>query len=385
MNMGADEPGWYFVGNGQMRYMDSNGWTDQYRDHDRATKASDVGAPLPPVVVGVPPVVVGQADGAADRRPGAPGPSSFTGSFSSAAHRLIALLVPLMASLWRLIAEGYRQGSASLSARSVASQQRTATPTSHSQSSVTTQGTVLGHRYNSPPNWPAPSSPEWVPPQGWMPDPSWGPAPDGWNFWVEISNASNTPRQASQGFKNTYVSSASVRRGFFLSRHAVTLAVLVMILSMGVSSYLSSAMRNLQSSHDLGNELIYSTLVAYNSTSLEPYQRDYTGNDSFCMDTQRRGSWNYVGDPGWVKNLAECKDLQAAANVVFTSEQNSRQKWADLWRWIAYGMAIFLLWRLGFAYKRRNGAPHRCQFCLQRVPDKASVCHHCSRDLTVAS
>jgi len=43
----------------------------------------------------------------------------------------------------------------------------------------------MGSRFNSPPNWPAPPSPDWVPPSGWEPDPSWGPAPYGWSLWVE--------------------------------------------------------------------------------------------------------------------------------------------------------------------------------------------------------
>jgi len=29
--MGADEPGWHYVGSGQLRYMDGDGWTDQYK------------------------------------------------------------------------------------------------------------------------------------------------------------------------------------------------------------------------------------------------------------------------------------------------------------------------------------------------------------------
>lgn len=43
----------------------------------------------------------------------------------------------------------------------------------------------MGSRFNSPPNWPAPPSSDWRPPEGWNADAAWGPAPDGWNFWVE--------------------------------------------------------------------------------------------------------------------------------------------------------------------------------------------------------
>jgi len=32
--MGKDLPGWYYVGDGQKRYMDADGWTDQYKAFD---------------------------------------------------------------------------------------------------------------------------------------------------------------------------------------------------------------------------------------------------------------------------------------------------------------------------------------------------------------
>jgi hypothetical protein len=40
--MGADKPRWYDVGNGQLRYMDSEGWTDLYKaiDEPEATTPS---------------------------------------------------------------------------------------------------------------------------------------------------------------------------------------------------------------------------------------------------------------------------------------------------------------------------------------------------------
>jgi len=32
MNMAAKDPaGWYYVGNAELRYMDTEGWTDQYK------------------------------------------------------------------------------------------------------------------------------------------------------------------------------------------------------------------------------------------------------------------------------------------------------------------------------------------------------------------
>jgi hypothetical protein len=41
--MGENEPGWYNVGDGQLRYKDGEDWTDQYRDIDSAAGTSDVG------------------------------------------------------------------------------------------------------------------------------------------------------------------------------------------------------------------------------------------------------------------------------------------------------------------------------------------------------
>ena len=42
----------------------------------------------------------------------------------------------------------------------------------------------MGHRFSTPPNWPAPPT-GWTPPSGWVPDPSWGPAPSDWQFWID--------------------------------------------------------------------------------------------------------------------------------------------------------------------------------------------------------
>lgn len=113
--MGEDEPGWYYVGNDQFRYMDADGWTVKYKPRVDATK-SDVGPQPPPEIV------------RPDTRESAPrqsatDPSSFIRLSTAAANRLIALLTPLMAGLWRYNADGYRDGSASLSKRSIARQQ----------------------------------------------------------------------------------------------------------------------------------------------------------------------------------------------------------------------------------------------------------------------
>lgn len=39
--MAKDLPGWYYVGDGQKRYMDADGWTDQYESFDDPYKTTD--------------------------------------------------------------------------------------------------------------------------------------------------------------------------------------------------------------------------------------------------------------------------------------------------------------------------------------------------------
>lgn len=39
--MGKDVPGWYYVGNSQKRYMDADGWTDQYKAFEDPFKTID--------------------------------------------------------------------------------------------------------------------------------------------------------------------------------------------------------------------------------------------------------------------------------------------------------------------------------------------------------
>jgi len=45
--MGVDKPGWYYVGNGQLRYMDADGWTDQYKKIDDPYKKINDPPPQP--------------------------------------------------------------------------------------------------------------------------------------------------------------------------------------------------------------------------------------------------------------------------------------------------------------------------------------------------
>lgn len=43
-------------------------------------------------------------------------------------------------------------------------------------------------RLNLPPGWPAPAA-GWTPPPGWRPNPSWPQVPQGWQFWVPVTQA----------------------------------------------------------------------------------------------------------------------------------------------------------------------------------------------------
>lgn len=45
----------------------------------------------------------------------------------------------------------------------------------------------MARRFNTPPGWPRPPSPEWLPGPGWRPDSSWPDPPPGWSFLIEKS------------------------------------------------------------------------------------------------------------------------------------------------------------------------------------------------------
>lgn len=91
--MGEDgEPKWYYVGNGQIRYKDTNGWTDQYQDIEGHPKTSEAEAS----------VSTGTSDPARSetgREGRAREPSSFSRLCSSAAHRSMAGLAHAGGSL----------------------------------------------------------------------------------------------------------------------------------------------------------------------------------------------------------------------------------------------------------------------------------------------
>ena len=85
------ESGWFYVGNGELRYKDSDGWTDQYQDIDGPAKTSDVEPPASPDVPGS--GIGGAGKGSRD-------PSSLTKLCLSTAHFLIVGFGRLLVGLW---------------------------------------------------------------------------------------------------------------------------------------------------------------------------------------------------------------------------------------------------------------------------------------------
>src|SRR5215207_2551467 len=86
-------------------------------------------------------------------------------------------------------------------------------------------------RYSSPPNWPKP--PEgWVPPRRMRADPAWGPAPPGWNFWVdENGNPAPPPGPGQQGGAPTGPAAQGPNEKNWFVRHKLPTA-LVAILAL---------------------------------------------------------------------------------------------------------------------------------------------------------
>jgi hypothetical protein len=86
------EPGWFYVGNGELRYKDSDGWTDRYQDIDGPAKTSDGEPPTSPNAPG---------SGIAKEGRGSRDPSSFTKLCVSMAHLSIVGFSRLLVGLWR--------------------------------------------------------------------------------------------------------------------------------------------------------------------------------------------------------------------------------------------------------------------------------------------
>src|SRR4051794_3333546 len=61
-------------------------------------------------------------------------------------------------------------------------------------------GVLMAKVFYPPPNWPKPPR-GWSPAGDWRPDAAWGPAPEGWQFWVEegqqpVSDDDSPPRSS---------------------------------------------------------------------------------------------------------------------------------------------------------------------------------------------
>jgi hypothetical protein len=85
----------------------------------------------------------------------------------------------------------------------------------------------MGYRFNTPPNWPAPPSPDWRPPEGWQADASWGPAPDGWSFWVEDPTFAGQPSETGAAAAPTVA-----RKNWFLRHKVITAVAAVLLFSV---------------------------------------------------------------------------------------------------------------------------------------------------------
>jgi hypothetical protein len=98
-------------------------------------------------------------------------------------------------------------------------------------------------RWNPPPNWPAPPQAGWQPPEGWQADPSWGPAPDGWQFWVD--DATGAPAATGGGG----AAGPTNKRNWFL-RHKVLSAIGIVVLLIVIGSAMGGGGDNAPASAD---------------------------------------------------------------------------------------------------------------------------------------
>src|ERR1017187_2833245 len=92
VHMRDGEPGWFYVGSGQLRYKDMDGWTDQFQDLDGPAKGPAVGPDESPDVPG--PIT---EQGIRGRRRHKPLP--FITFCAAAARGLIGVPIRLMGAL----------------------------------------------------------------------------------------------------------------------------------------------------------------------------------------------------------------------------------------------------------------------------------------------
>lgn len=87
-----------------------------------------------------------------------------------------------------------------------------------------------GYRYNSPPNWPPPPSPDWRPGPDWRPDPSWSAAPEDWQFWVPADQG-----QASQPVSPAGRAPAPRRRPWVMRHKAFSILAAFVVLFVAIA------------------------------------------------------------------------------------------------------------------------------------------------------
>jgi hypothetical protein len=111
--MAEDKPGWYYVGNGQLRYMDGDGWTEEYKPAGRAGSGADAGKSDLEPAAGSCEVLESATDGLTRTEPptrtelpargGHRAKRSLTMLVVAVALQLIAGLIHLMVAIWRLV------------------------------------------------------------------------------------------------------------------------------------------------------------------------------------------------------------------------------------------------------------------------------------------
>ena len=150
--MAGDKPGWYYVGNGQLRHMDGDGWTEEYKPADRAGAAKSDPEPDPASCEVL--EFVTEEPTRRSRR----GTPSLATRVLAAVLQLIAGLIHLMVAIWRLIVAlsrlivvGCRKAFVGLPNQSAVRQQlslacQVAPPTTHLEQTVSCEkcGTSVG-------------------------------------------------------------------------------------------------------------------------------------------------------------------------------------------------------------------------------------------------
>lgn len=133
--MPEQDPGWFYIGNGQLQYKDQDGWTDQFQDLDGPKKVAAAEASEAP---DTPKPSRGKAKKATkekkvgkaqkkekiDRGPRARPLLILIKGGAGTARRSMSGLHSVVVSGWGLVATGYQEGSAAASRRAIARRPR---------------------------------------------------------------------------------------------------------------------------------------------------------------------------------------------------------------------------------------------------------------------